>query len=299
MAAAIQEAGVAADDLQSQVKPFAETLKCAAYAAQGGRKTLQIGHLIETFGVENVAIISCEHGLGTISSRIDERYVFRAGDRQALREAYMWVQDNGFTNHDKWVCVDGGSRALNWINHEIFAGAQKALEGVIEGKAKQALDPAYRKYASYINSDQSLNSQQMWWRTGYECEQLLDAFIKLGSNMYWTFWEDQTSISQYVKGVPWIPETPGKGALTAVKGAFDFIFRLTPSRIRDEATGELRDSVAATFRNPPGNNENYAKVRDDWDGGVRVPDRIDDFNLADFAKLITKTSARKAADIQA
>jgi hypothetical protein len=265
-------------EMSTEVKPFNETLKCAAYAATGGRKTLQIGYLIEEFGAENVGIISCEHGLSTISSRIDERFVFRASDRQGLRDGYKWALDNGFTTHDKWLCVDGGSRALNWINHEIFAGAQKALEGIIDGKAKQALDSSFRKYASYVNGDQSLNSQQMWWRTGYECEQLLDGFIKLGSNMYWTFWEDQTSISQYVKGVPWVPETPGKGALTAVKGAFDFIFRLTPRG----------NSVSASFRNPPGNNENYTKVRDDWDGGVKVPDRIDDFNLAQFANLITK-----------
>jgi hypothetical protein len=53
--------------------------------------------------------------------------------------------------------------------------------------------------------------------------------------------------------------------------------------------------VSASFRNPPGNNENYTKVRDDWDGGVKVPDRIDGFNLAQFANLVTKKTARRAA----
>lgn len=264
-------------------KPFAETIKCASYAATGGRKTLQIGHLIKEFGAENIGIISCEHGLNTIGSLVDERFVFRATDRQGLRDAYKWAQDNGFVTPDKWVCVDGGSRALNWINHEIFAGAQKALEGVIDGKQKRALDSSFRKYASYVTKEEDLNTQQMWWRTGYECEQLLDAFIKLGANMYWTFWEDQTSISQYVKGVPWIPETPGKGALVAVKGTFDFIFRLIP----------WKDSVAACFRNPPGNNENYGKVRDDWNSGIKVPDRIEGFNLAEFVKLISSKGATK------
>lgn len=261
---------------------FVESFKAASYGAQSSRKTLQIGYLIETFGAENVGIISCEHGLGTIASLTDSRYVFVADNLDKLREGYGWARER-FSNTSQWVCVDGGSRVLQWINHEIFIGAQRALDGVIAGTDKRALDPAIRKYASYIEKEISLNSQQMWWRTGYECERLLDSFIKIGSNMYWTFWEDQTSISQYVKGVPWIPETPGKGALAAVKGAFDFIFRLVPD-------GE---NSTAHFRNPAGTITNYTKTRDDWRGGVRVPDSIANFNLAEFYQLTTTKGAIK------
>lgn len=258
-----------------QPQPFDESLKMAGYGVTGGRKTLQIGHLIEEFGVENVGIISCEHGLGTIRSLTDKRYVYVAHGLSELRAAWGWANER-FGGRDQWVCVDGGSRALDWVNHAIFKGAQDALEGLLDNPQRAQLDAAVRKYASYVSKDMDLNSQQMWWRTGYECSQLLDAFIKIGSNMYWTFWEDQTSISQYVKGAPWIPETPGKGALSAVKGAFDFIFRLVPDG----------DSVTAVFRNPPGNNGNYTKTRDDWSGGVKVPNTAQDFNLGAFVKSV-------------
>jgi len=274
-----QPAVETADLAIGQPQPFDESLKMAAYGVTGGRKTLQIGHLIETFGAENVGIINCEHGLGTIGSLTDKRYVYVAHNLADLRAAWGWANER-FTGRDQWVCVDGGSRALDWINHAIFKGAQDALEGLIDNPQRNLLDADIRKYASYVSKDMDLNSQQMWWRTGYECSQLLDAFIKIGSNMYWTFWEDQTSISQYVKGAPWIPETPGKGALNAVKGAFDFIFRLVPSG----------DSVTAIFRNPQGNNANYTKTRDDWRGGVKLPDTIPNFNLGELVKLIRPTN---------
>jgi len=174
---------------------FVESIKMAGYGATSSRKTLQIGYLIERFGAENVGVISCEHGLGVIGSLTDSRYIHVADDLEGLRKGYKWAKGN-FSGTGQWVCVDGGSRVLQWINHEIFIGAQRALDGVIAGTAKSALDPAIRKYASYIEKEITLNSQQMWWRTGYECERLLDGFIKIGSNMYWTFWEDQTSVSQ-------------------------------------------------------------------------------------------------------
>ena len=270
-----------ADNGQSQ--SFDESLKIAAYGVTGGRKTLQIGHLIERFGAENVGIINCEHGLGTISSLTDKRYIYVAHGLTDLRAAWGWANER-FNRPDQWVCVDGGSRALDWINHAIFKGAQDALEGLLDNPQRSMLEPTVRKYASYVSKDFDLNSQQMWWRTGYECSQLLDAFIRIGSNMYWTFWEDQTSISQYVKGAPWIPETPGKGSLAAVKGAFDFIFRLVPD-------GE---NVTAIFRNPPGNNANYTKTRDDWRGGVHLPDRIENFNLADLVEIIRPAGNKPA-----
>lgn len=269
--------------LASEPEAYQESLKFAAYATNNGHKTLLIADLIQEFGVENVGIINCEHGLGTIKSLLDQRYIKEATNLEELRTAWGWANEH-FKGRDKWVVVDGGSRALNWINHAIFRGAQGALEGMLDGTQRTALDPAVRKYASYISKDMDMNSQQMWWRTGYECEQLLDAFVRIGSNMYWTFWEDQTSISQYVKGVPWIPDTPGKGALAAVKGAFDFIFRLIPDG----------DKTIAYFRNPPGNQANYTKTRDDWHGGYKVPDVDTDFNLGKFARTLMTTKKETA-----
>lgn len=263
-------------------KPFDESLKLAGYGATGGRKTLQIGHLIDAFGVENVGIISCEHGLSTIRGKIDERFVKVVDSRADLRSAYAWAKEQ-FTKPEQWVCVDGGTRALNWIQQEIFGGAQAALEAMINGSARQALDGSIRPYAAYISKDLDMNSQQMWWKTGQETERLFDGFIKLGTNMYWTFWEKQTSISQYVKGMPWKPDAPGTGAGEALKRAFDYVFRLV-------SEGE---QVNAYFRNPPNSNVITGKVRDDWDDGIKVPDSITNFNLADFVRLVRPTTNDK------
>lgn len=272
---AITEGALVPTEIPITVATFAETLKLAAYAETGGRKTLQIGHLIETFGAENIGIISCEHGLNTIHSRVDERYVKTAGNLSELRSAWGWANER-FNNHDKWVCIDGGTRVLNWVQQEIFSGAQAALEQMINGVNRRDLPADIRKFAPYVTKEMDLNTQQMWIKTGFECERILDTFVRLGANMYWTFWEDRTSLDQYTKGPPMIPDTPGKGALNAVKGTFDFIFRLV-------STGE---NVTAYFRNPVGSNMYYGKTRDDWAGGVKVPDSISNFNLAKFVQLV-------------
>ena len=254
---------------------YNETLKLAAYAPTGGKKTLQIGYLIDLVGAENVGIISCERGLQTIKSKVDERFVKRVSNRQELREAWGWANET-FTKPNQWVCVDGGTRVLDWIQGEIFGGAQAALEQILSGVQKRDLPPDVRKYAPFVTKELDLNSQQMWIQTGFQCQRLLDSFVKLGANMYWTFWEERTSIDQYTKGPPAIPDTPGKGSLNAVKGVFDYIFRLLPGG----------DTVTAQFRNPPGSNAIYGKTRDDWDGGIKVPDSIANFRLDEFVKLI-------------
>lgn len=256
-------------------RPYAETMKCAAYGTNSSRKTLQIGYLIETFGVENVGIISCERGLSTIKSFTDERYIKVVDDRNGLREAWGWAQEN-YTGTNQWVCVDGGTRVLQWIHAEVFGTAQRAYEAVLNGTPKRNLSPDLRAYASFITNNEEIDTGRLWGRLGTEAERLFDSFIKLPSNLYWTFWEELTSIDQYRKGTPWKPDTPGNLSFGAIKGAFDFIFRLVPAG----------DTSTAIFRNPPGNNENYGKARDDWHGGVRVPDRIPAFNLAELVGLI-------------
>ena len=261
---------------ENDEKGYDETLKLAAYAPTGGKKTLQIGYLIDLVGVENVGIISCERGLQTIKSKVDERFIKQVTSREELRSAWGWANEK-FNRPDQWVAVDGGTRVLDWVQAEIFGGAQSALEQIINGVQKRDLPPEVRKYAPFVTKELDLNTQQMWIQTGFQCQRLLDSFVKLGSNMYWTFWEERTSIDQYTKGPPAIPDTPGKGSLNAVKGVFDYIFRLLPNG----------DTVTAQFRNPPGNNAIYGKTRDDWDGGIKVPDSIAGFRLDEFVKLIS------------
>lgn len=269
------------------IQPFNETIKCASYGATSSRKTLQIGTLIETFGAENVGVISCERGLNTIRSLADERYIRVAEDMNGLREAWAWAKDN-FSKPNQWVCVDGGTRALQWVHNEVFGGTQKAYELILGGTNKKDLPAPLRPYAAFITGNDEMNTQGMWIRVGSEAERLFNTFVKLPANMYWTFWEEQTNVDQFRKGVPWRPDTPGNGALGAVKGTFDFIFRLT-------SEGEQSTAI---FRNPPGNNENYGKTRDDWRGGIKVPDRIKGFNLAEFVQLITNNQTTKEMKTQ-
>lgn len=261
-----------------ETKPFNETIKAAAYGATSSRKTLQIGYLIEEYGVENVGIISCERGLNTIRSLLDERYIKVAEDRDGLREAWAWARDN-FSGRDQWVCVDGGTRVLQWIHNDVFGTAQKAYEEVLSGKAKSKLDANQRAYAMFITSNDEINTQGLWSRVGTEAERLFNSFVKLPSNMYWTFWEELTSIDQYKKGVPWKPDTPGNLSFGAIKGTFDYIFRLVAGA----------ESSTAIFRNPAGNNENYCKTRDDW-RSARIPDRIADFKLTDLVTIINNNT---------
>ena len=244
-------------------------LKIAIYAATGGRKTLQIGHLIERFGASNVGIISCESGLNTIRSLVDPAFVYEANNLDELAKAYAWAKEK-FPKPDQWVCVDGGSRVLMWIRDKWWSGAENALAQVINGVRPQDLPAAAKQFAVYVTKGAELNSQQIWIRVATEAERLFNAFVRLPSSSYWTFWEEKTNIDQFQKGLPWKPDTPGAGTFSAIKGAFDFIMRLVPDGERCTAQCSDQSSVY------------YAKHRDDWKAGIRVPDEIKDFRLDEF-----------------
>jgi hypothetical protein len=264
-----------------EIKPFNETLKMAAYGANSSRKTLQIGNMIEAFGSENIGVISCERGLRTIHSLLDERYIKVVDNRDELRLAWQWAREN-FTKPNQWVCVDGGTRVVQWLHNEVFGTAQRAYEAILNGTPKKNLPADLRPFAAFVTSNDELDTGRLWGRLGTESERLLDSFIKLPSNMYWTFWEELTSIDQYRKGVPWKPDTPGNLSFGAIKGAFDYIFRLVSHG----------DTSTAYFRNPPGNNENYGKTRDDW-RSERIPDKMADFNIVDLINLINKGATKQ------
>jgi hypothetical protein len=248
---------------------FAESLKVAVYAATGGRKTLQIGHLIERFGHENVFIISCEHGLGTIQSLIKPEQVFVAEDMTAFRKAFGWAKERA-KSPDQWLCVDGGSRVLQWVSEDLWGGVYKAYEQVLDGVKPTELPAALRPYAVYLTSKDGINSQGVWIRVGMESTRLFNSFVRLPCSMYWTFWEELTNVDQYTKGFPLKPDTPGKGSLDALKGTFDFIIHLVKEG--DVSTAQCNDGV----------RQYYAKRRDDWRAGVRVPDEIKSFRLDEF-----------------
>ena len=252
-------------------------LKIALYAGTGGRKTLQIASLIKQYGAENVGIISCESGLNTIASVIEPEFVRDADSFDDLKSAYAWAKTT-FTKPGQWVCVDGGSRVLQWVSEEWWGGVYAAYEQVLNGMSPSQLPANLRKYAVYLAKD-GVNNQGVWIRVGMECSRLFNGFVKLPSSMYWTFWEEQTNIDQYSKGLPWKPDTPGNGAFSAIKGAFDFIFRLSNDG----------DTCRATC--DPNGKVSYAKCRDDWNvvrvpKSIERPDAADGFVLAEFVERL-------------
>ena len=97
--------------------------------------------------------------------------------------------------------------------------------------------------------------------------------MTLPCNIYWTFWETQTSIDQYRKGLPWQVDAPGTASRDAIMGSFDFVFRLSYD-------GETLVATA-----DPANRVARAKVRDDWK--IRqVKKEMRDFNLAQFVNYL-------------
>jgi hypothetical protein len=235
---------------------------------------LQIGHLIERFDAENVGIISCESGLTTISSRINPDYVKQCDSLDDLRKAFGWAKEK-FTLPTQWVCVDGGSRVLQWVRDENWGNAEQAAELLMEGKRRDMLSDGLKPYARFVTKDMSLDGQRIWIQVGMDCERLMDAFIKLPSSVYWNFWEELTSKGQYEKGLPWKPDTPGNGAFNSIRRAFDYVFRLT--REGETITAQCSNSPKA-----------FAKKRDDWEI-VKVPAEIKGFNLAAFVEKVQGT----------
>lgn len=257
-------------------------LKIALYGASEGTKTLQIGHLIDTFGASNVGILSCEGGLSTIRSRIDPQFVRECASLEDLRKGWTWAAKT-FTRPDQWVCVDGGSRALQWVRDENWGNAERAMEEILEGRQRSQLPDGLKSYARFVTKAGELDGQRIWVQVGTECERLLDAFIKLPCSVYWNFWEEMTSVDQYTRALPWKPDTPGKGAFEAIRRSFDYVGRL--ERAAD-------GTVKCTFRNSP---KAFAKRRDDWNI-VKVPDDIAPFRLDEFVRMLEGASAEKSAE---
>jgi len=247
---------------------FNETLKIACYGDPGSRKTLQAKHLIEAVGAENVGIISCESGLNTIRSVVQDGQVFEADSLDAFRKAHAWAKDR-FTRPEQWVVVDGGSRVFQWVSEEIWGGVNAAYEQILLGVQPKELPDPLKKFAVFITTKDGINSQQAWTRVGMTSSMLINAYVKLPCSMYWTYWQEKPNVDQYTKGIQWNLDLPGKGTRDSVIGAFDFIFRLV---------SESADSSKAICRST---STSFAKCRDDWTV-YKVPGEIPAFNLARF-----------------
>lgn len=261
----------------TSISPLAETVKIALFGANQSGKTLQIGNLIQTFGAQNVGIVSCEDGLKTVSSLIDPAHVKECNGIGDLKAAWKWAAEK-YAGPDKWACVDGGTRAMQWIAGEVWAGTDACYTRLALGDKKTELPIELRPFLRFITKEGEIDGQRQWIQIGRDIDWEINRWVKMPANMFWTFWEDQTSLDQYRKGLPWQVDCPGKAGRDAVYGAFDFVLRLTRG---GEKVVASHDSARRVVR---------SKTRDDWKGGIKVPNEIGDFNLARF---VTETLKRK------
>lgn len=250
---------------------FSETTKIALYAPWGGRKTLQIAHLIDEFGPDNVMVVNAERGLTTIKSKlVKQENVVLASDLATLRSAFGKKIRPFATGPDKYICLDGGSRVVGWMANEQLNGADRFYEAM---KKNLPQDPDDLQYGRFIQKGE-VNSMGVYNKVGRESETLWNAWVGLNANVYVNFLEELTGTNGFEKTYPYGPDVPGKVGLTAVMSIFDFVGRLTYEK------GKLVGGFDVTSK------LYMAKTRDDQNAGIVVPATIEDFNLAQFVKLV-------------
>ena len=255
--------------------PFVETLKICGYAKTGSKKTVQIGHLIDLVGVENVLIVSAEGGLGVIESKLTvPENVVKISTLDDYRA--NWTKVKGFCHPDRWVAIDGGTQIADWIGNEQLSGADSYYDAKARG---QSILPTLLPFGKYTKGDSNnlvMNTMQVYGRIGRDIENAMAALKSLPVNLYMNFWEDMTESDGFKAMLPWGPDVPGKVGLKAVIGAFDFVLRFTVNG--DILTAQTRTDGTA-----------LAKTREDRFAGIRVPSSIKNFELGKFIKLVRPT----------
>lgn len=247
---------------------YQENLKVATFAGSGIGKTVGIGSLIAAYGAENVGIISCEHGLNTIASQLRADMVNVCDTLGDFQAAITWAEER-FPKADQWVCIDGGSRLLQWLEQDTFGRAEAELTLKMQGRP-----PSDTEYAVYLTKEGVLDTRRLWSKLGARAERMFNRFVRMKSSHYWSFWSQQPFIDAYTKGPTWTIDSPGDGTRKAVVASMDYIYMLT--RDRDGRLVSKHKSDAQSF----------AKNRDERNAGVRVPDTIVDFDLADFCERV-------------
>lgn len=250
---------------------FQETTKVCLYAPWGGRKTLQIGYLIEAFGAENVMVVNAERGLNTIKSKLTvPGNVLTVPSLRDLRANFPKVQAFADGPH-KYVCLDGASRVVSWMANEQLNGADRFYEAMKKNEPQRTDD---LQFGRFIQKGE-INSMAVYNRVGRDSETLWNAWVGLNANVYVNFLEELTGSTNFEKTFPYGPDVPGKVGLTVVMSTFDYIGRLTYDNGR----------LIGAF-DPTQKHKYLAKVRDERDAGIVIPAEIPDFNLAEFFKLV-------------
>jgi len=250
---------------------YSESLKLCAYGKWGVRKTQAIASLTHEFGKENVAVVNCEGGLGTIESSVLEKNVIRCHSLQDIRQA--WKRCNAeFNTPEHWVCLDGMSAVMKWVGNDQWKGADELYDQLVQGRKLEDIEERLRPFGRFITNRNEIDPQKVYGKIGRESEILLAAWITLKSNIYANYLEDMCGTSGREKTVPWGPDVPGKVGLAAVMSKFDYIMRFTYDK-----DGRL---VAGL---DPASNLYLSRTRDDRNKtGKTLPKEIVDFDLAKF-----------------
>lgn len=249
-----------------------DTLKIAMYAEWGRRKTQQLGTLIESVGMENCFIASCDRGLGTIKSQVDFNNVISVDSWADMQVAFAKAQERFLDQPDKWVLVDGITSLLLEHVNSLFAGTEKAYD---RRALKQPIDAPLVPFSRYLTKNDQIDGMAIYGRVGRDLTRLFQSWKGLGTNLVFTFLEELTGVNdKREKTYPYGPAIPGNLGYRAAMSTFDYVIRLWY-----DTNGTLMAGTKAT-----GMYE--ARTREDRRTGVEIPPVIENFNLAEFVKLI-------------
>lgn len=221
-------------------------------------------------GADNVLIVSAEHGLNTIKSKVKPEMVVAVSSIADMRVA--WREAKVFAGPDKWVCIDGMTRVMDWIANIQLSGADRYYEATQSHQQPAADDMQFGKYMQ----KGEINSMAIYNRVGRDSEGLLGSWIGLPVNLYCSYLEDMTGRDKFEATIPWGPDVPGKVGLKAVMSTFDFVGRLDYDRER---------RLIAGF--DPASNFYMGRTREEKDAKIDVPKSIMDFRLDEFVRLVS------------
>ena len=257
-----------------------ESLKMALYAEWGRRKTEQLGRLIEHVGMENVVIVSCDDGLGTIKSIVDYSRVISVYNWDGMRAAYKTATDLVGGQSDKWTLVDGATSLLLEHVNSLFAATEEAYDY----RARKQQIPDHLITASrYLNKNDQVDGMAIYGRVGRDLTRLFQTWKALGTNLVFTFLEELTGITdKREKTYPFGPAIPGNLGYRAAMSTFDFVVRLWYA-----ADGSLMGGTKATAMYE-------ARTREDRRIGTNIPPVIKDFDLVEYINLINNVKEAAA-----
>jgi hypothetical protein len=251
---------------------FEETLKVCLYGKFGSRKSLQIGHLIDLVGADNVLVISAERGLGTIQSKLtNPQQVLAVSNLDELRAVYLTAKEFAEQDARRWVCVDGMSQVTEWLANAQLSGAEQYYDLKVQN---QTIPAKLLPFGRFLSDKGAIDSMRVYGRVGRDSENLLSAWIGLPCNLYCNYLEDMTGSSGYEKTPPYGPDVPGRVGLRALMSSFDFVGRLSY-----DTDGNLVGQFDSR------SNYYMARTREDRTK-VDLPVEIGNFRLDKFVQLI-------------